>query len=85
MNNMFGLCSSLKELDLSSFNTQNVEKMDYMFTSCDGLTKINLSSFDVSKADINSMFYETPNLKKEGVKKKEKRIIDEFTRTNKDN
>ena len=40
---MFYGCSSLTSLDLSSFNTANVEKMIYMFYGCSSLTKIYVS------------------------------------------
>ena len=31
---MFNGCSSLKELNLSNFNTNNVTNMEYMFSGC---------------------------------------------------
>ena len=31
---MFNGCSSLKQLNLSNFNTINVTNMDYMFSKC---------------------------------------------------
>ena len=34
MNNMFRSCSSLKELNLINFNTNNVTDMGYMFSRC---------------------------------------------------
>ena len=34
MNSMFYGCSSLKELNLSNFNTNNVTNMGYMFSGC---------------------------------------------------
>ena len=34
---MFGFCKNLIKLDLSSFDTKNVEKMSYMFEGCEKL------------------------------------------------
>ena len=34
MSYMFSFCSSLKELNLSNFNTNNVTNMRYMFYEC---------------------------------------------------
>ena len=34
MNSMFSNCESLKELNLSNFNTDNVTNMSYMFSEC---------------------------------------------------
>ena len=31
---MFSYCSSLKELNLSNFNTNNVTNMSFMFSGC---------------------------------------------------
>ena len=45
MGYMFSRCSSLKELNLSSFNTNNVTNMRHMFSECSSLTEINLSNF----------------------------------------
>lgn len=54
MHCMFYKCSSLKSIDLSSFNTSNVNTMSGMFQECTGLTSVNLSSFDTSR--VNRMF-----------------------------
>jgi len=37
MKSMFYFCSSLKELDISNFNTYNVYDMSYMFFKCSSL------------------------------------------------
>ena len=34
MNYMFSKCSSLKELNLNNFNTNNVTNMGFMFSGC---------------------------------------------------
>ena len=61
---MFGQCTPLKEIDLSNFNTQNVEKMGFMFSECEELIIVNLSNFNISKADIHAMFYQCKKIKK---------------------
>jgi surface protein len=38
MNNMFSHCKSLISIDLSNFNTENVEDMSYMFSDLQSLT-----------------------------------------------
>ena len=44
MNQMFGGCSALTSLDLSSFNTSNVTDMGDMFYACNSLTSLTLTS-----------------------------------------
>ena len=54
---MFGYCSNLTSLDLSSFDTSWVTNMSSLFYYCSGLTSLDLSSFDTSKVtDMSSMF-----------------------------
>jgi len=52
MNSMFNGCSSLKEINLSKFNTQNVTDMSWMFYGCSSLKEINLSNFNTQKCYI---------------------------------
>ncbi len=54
-NHMFNCCESLKIIDLSNFNTQNVTDICYMFRECKSLTNIDLSNF--STQNIKAMFY----------------------------
>ena len=57
MSDMFDGCSSLKELNLKNFNTNNVTDMSYMFYGCSSLTNINLSNFNTNNVnDIIWMF-----------------------------
>ena len=49
MSHMFCDCSSLKELNLSSFNTNQVTDMSSMFWGCFSLEELNLSSFNTNK------------------------------------
>lgn len=50
MDSMFGECTNLASLDLSSFDTGNVTSMTWMFYHCPSLTSLDVSSFDTSKA-----------------------------------
>lgn len=49
MSYRFYYCTSLIELDLSSFNTSNVVSMHHMFNNCYYLKTLNVSGWDVSK------------------------------------
>ena len=54
---MFGRCKSLTSIDLSSFDTRNVQKMGRMLLICYSLKSIDLSNFNTTQLkDINSMF-----------------------------
>ena len=44
MGYMFYGCSSLKKLNLSNFNTNNVTDMDYMFSECSEQLKDQIKS-----------------------------------------
>ena len=46
MNFMFRGCSSLNNLNLSNFNTQNVTNMAGMFSGCSSLKKKNVITND---------------------------------------
>ena len=52
MCHLFSSCWNLKDLDLSTFNTEKVNDMSYMFYHCSGLEKLNLSNFNTNKATI---------------------------------
>ena len=81
---MFAYCTSLKEIDLSNFNTKNVEDMEFMFSGCEKLTKVNLSGFDCSKASLQGLFYKCPKLNKDGIITSEKKIINEYEKSKKE-
>ncbi len=58
MQNMFANCNNLAQLDISSFNTQNVTNFTNMFASCSNLTELDLSSFNTPNATtMNGMFW----------------------------
>ena len=46
MFSMFELCYNLTEIDLSSFETENVTNISRLFYGCKNLKKVDLSSFD---------------------------------------
>ena len=57
MSMMFRGCSSLQELDLTSFDTSKVTNMYSMFNDCSNLQELDVSEFDTSKVtDMSSMF-----------------------------
>ena len=49
MYGMFSGCSSLKEINLSNFNTNNFTNMRDMFNGCEKLTKNNIITKDKRK------------------------------------
>ena len=60
---MFYQCTSLESIDLSSFNSINVNNMYCMFYGCSSLKSINLSSFNTANVkDMGWMFYECSSL-----------------------
>ena len=46
MNSLFYNCSSLKELNLSSFNTNKVTNIDNMFNGYSSFKELNISNFN---------------------------------------
>lgn len=60
---MFYNCIGLTSLDLSKFNTQNVENMRNMFRRCKGLNSLDLSKFDTQNVtDMSYMFWNSSAL-----------------------
>lgn len=60
---MFKKCSSLRSLDLSSFNTRKVAYMQDMFQGCTNLESIDLSSFDTENMkSMTGMFFSCTKL-----------------------
>ena len=58
MRTMFHRCSSLKELNLSNLNTNNVTNMGGMFYGCYSLIELNLSNFNTNNVtNMRGMFY----------------------------
>ena len=55
---MFYNCSSLTNLDVSGFKTDNVSDMSWMFYGCSNLTNLDVSGFKTDNVtDMNWMFY----------------------------
>ena len=60
---MFYECYNLINIDLSSFDTENVTNMKCMFSKCKNLENIDLSSFDTKNViDMSEMFNECKKL-----------------------
>ena len=58
MSCMFSNCSSLKELNLSNFNTNNVTNMNYMFSRCSEQLKLKIKS---QYENLQEMAFEDDN------------------------
>ena len=57
-------CQNLTTLDLSSFNTNNVQYMENMFKDCQSLESLDISNFDTSNVrDMTMMFENNCNLR----------------------
>ena len=59
MRYMFGLCKSLKSLDLTNFNTENVTDMYYMFAYCTSLESLDLTNFNTAKVTNMAGMFQT--------------------------
>ena len=59
---MFYYCKNLSNLDLSSFNTNNVANMTGMFYYCKNLSNLDLSSFNTNNVVIRFIFSFCKNL-----------------------
>ena len=72
---MFDGCSSLKKLNISNFNTNNVTKMGCMFRGCSSLKELNLSNFNTNNVtNMNYMFEGCSDEFKKKIKSKYKNI-----------
>ena len=61
---MFCSCYNLKSLNLSSFDTSNVEQMYFMFNRCTNLEYLDISNFKISQGtNTNNIFYNVKSLK----------------------
>lgn len=58
MAQMFSMCTSLTNLDLSHFDTSKVTDMSNMFNYCRGLTSLDVSNFNTDNVtSMSGMFY----------------------------
>ena len=74
-NYMFYECSSLTNINLSNFNTNNVTNMSWMFYGCSSLTNINLSNFNTQNVTYMSfMFNGCESLNKKDIITKDEKI-----------
>ena len=79
MNCMFYDCNKLTDLDLLKFDTKKVNYMNNMFYNCKSLINLNLENFDTQNvSEVNYMFFGCDSLKRNGVKTKDKKILDKF-------
>ena len=75
---MFNGCSSLKELNLSNFNTNNVTNMVSMFYLCSSLEELNLSNFDTNNVTyMKDMFHGCSEQFKNKIRSKYKNLKEE--------
>ena len=78
MSYMFYGCSSLKELNLSNFNTNNVTDMESMFSRCSSLKELNLSNFNTNNVTVmKSMFFGCPEKLKKRIRAQYKNVTGE--------
>ena len=64
INHMFYDCKRLIKLDLSRFNTENVNNMSYLFYFCKCLTNLDLSNFNTQYVtNMSNMFSDCSSLK----------------------
>ena len=64
MKQMFFNCKKLRALDVSSFDTAQVETMHWMFSNCESVTELNLAHFNTSQVtDMELMFSGCKSLK----------------------
>ncbi len=63
MSYMFYNCSSLTSLDLSNFNTLNVNNMNSMFYNCSSLSSLNLINFNTNNIKNIPHIYNITSIK----------------------
>ena len=64
MSDMFSYCSSLTSLNLSNFNTNNVNIMSGMFSHCSSLTSLDFYNFNTNNVKYmnNKHYYSSMNI-----------------------
>ena len=74
LRNMFYKCKSLKEINVSNFDTTNVNNFNAMFYECSNIDYLNLENFRLDKKYVTftSMFELCNNKLKENIKKQYK-------------
>ena len=67
----------LYTLNLSYFNTNNVNNMSYMFSNCSFLNSLNLSNFNANNVtDMKNIFSQCSSLT--SLNSTDKRLLKEF-------
>ena len=69
-------CSSLKLLNVSNFNTQNVINMVGMFENCSSLKSLNINFEIKYNTKVDYMFSKISNELKAEIKRQNNRIED---------
>ena len=59
MASMFNGCSSLTELDLSTWDISNVTSTYQMFSRCSSLASLDISNFDMTNVTSNNVMFES--------------------------
>ena len=63
MRGLFENCTSLRNIDLKSFNTNNLKYMDFMFNGCENLEYLDLTNFNLENVqDMTYTFQNCNNL-----------------------
>ncbi|MDT2662671.1 BspA family leucine-rich repeat surface protein [Enterococcus hulanensis] len=63
MSYMFCLCNTLKDLNVTGWNTSQVQDMSYMFFSCSQLKDLDVSGWNTSQVqDMSGMFFSCSQL-----------------------
>ena len=75
---MIARCSSLKELNLNNFITNNVIDMRWMFCGCSSLKELNLNNFNTNNVtNMSYMFYGCSDALKKKIQTQYKNITKE--------
>ena len=77
---MFYECDKLTNINLSNFNTQNVNDMSWMFSKCSSLTNLDLSNFNTQNVtNMCGMFIGCSSLNKKNVIINDVKILKEIS------
>ena len=83
---MFSGCSSLTNINLSNFNTQNVIDMSYMFYQCSSLKNVNISNFNTQNVKyIKDMFDGCSSLPNKNLPELNTQNVDDMSNESKSN
>ena len=75
---MFENCKNLINIDLSSFTTENVRKMNNMFANCEILVNINLLNFEINHINNGVIFPGCKQLKNIIINENQIKKIEQF-------